>query len=135
MKRVGARASVCVLFGLLLLLPGCHRKPAAQGPQYIMLVFNAGACEQNGSTGIIDLSQDEAVIYQGAADPTQFRVQFVTCPFASCPVDSPHGISVNIGKPSAGTAGTTYMYSALSMSNEPCKNLGQMGVRINPPRE
>ena len=135
MRRLGGRSAAFALFGLLLLIPGCHRTQVAQGPEYIMLIFNAGECEQNGSTGIIDLYQDQAVIYQGAANPTQFRVQFATCPFASCPVNSPNGDSINIGKPSAGTAGTTFMYSDLTMSNQPCKNLGQMGVRINPPRE
>lgn len=131
MRQLGRRTTLVVLIGLLFLV-ACRKTSEAHGPQYIMLVFNGGACEQNGSTGIIDVHQGEPIIYQGAADPTQFKVQFVTCPFASCPVDSPHGNSVNVGKASAGTAGTTFMYSGMSMNNHPCNNPGPMGIRINP---
>src|SRR5579863_3148138 len=95
---------LAVVAGLLLLLPGCHNKvpTGQQGPQYIMLTYNGGNCQQNGSTGVIDVWSSEPVIYQGASALNSFNIQFAgTCPYATenCPVSSPNGNPVNVGQP------------------------------------
>ena len=123
------RSAVAALAIALLALSGCHREKQS-GPLYILLTFNGGACEQNGSTGVIDVFQNQAVIYEGAASLAEFEVQFPACPFGSCPVSSPHGTSVNIGQPSAGTVGTTFKYSGMTINDERCENASQMGVRV-----
>jgi hypothetical protein len=124
------RSALAVLAGFLFLLPGCHRAPKDSGPLYIMLMFNGGACSQNGSSDVIDVDQDRAVIYQTAAELTQFEVRFTACPFGSCPASSLHGRSVNVGPPNPGTVSTTFMYSGITMNHQPCNNAGKMGVRV-----
>ena len=114
----------------LLLLVGCHKKASESGPQYIMLTFNNAVCEQNGSTDVIEISPNRAVVYQGAAILRQFEVRFASCPFAACPVSSPHGTSVNIGPPNPGMAGATFNYSGMTMNNESCSNGATLGIRI-----
>ena len=114
----------------LLLLAGCHKKTSESGPQYIMLTFNNAACEQNGSTGILEISPEQPVVYQAAATLRQFEVRFAACPFTSCPVSSPHGMSMNIGPPNPGTAGTTFNYSGMTINGEPCNNGATLGIRI-----
>jgi hypothetical protein len=114
----------------LCALPGCHRATKDAGPLYIMLMFNGGACEQNGSTDVIEVSQDRAVIYQTAAELTDFEVRFKACPFSSCPVSSPHGRSVNVGQPNPGTVGATFNYAGITMNHQSCSNAGAMGVRV-----
>ena len=99
-----SRAALAVLAAVLFFLPGCHRTPKDPGPLYIMLMFNGGACEQNGSTDVIEVPPDRAVIYQTAAELTDFEVRFTACPFSSCPVSSPHGRSVNVGQPNPGSS-------------------------------
>jgi hypothetical protein len=126
------RSALAVLAGFLLFLSNCRQARKESGPQYIMLTFNAGACEQNGSTGVIEIDQNRAVIYQIAAELPQFEVRFKACPFASCPVTSPHGTSVNVGKPNAGAAGTTFTYSGLTINNQACNDAGAMGVHVKP---
>ncbi len=125
-----SRAALIVLATFLSFLPGCHRAPKDSGPLYIMLMFNGGACEQNGSTDVIEVAQDRAVIYQTAAELTDFEVRFTACPFSSCPVASPNGRSVNMGKPNPGTAGTTFNYAGITMNHQSCNNGGAMGLRV-----
>ncbi len=128
--------SVVVLAAVLVFLSSCHHNPTAtqQGPQYIMLTWNGGNCEQNGSAGVIDVYQNQAVIYQGAAAVTEFQVQLSSCPFAAgnCPVNSPNGSPVNVGQPMASAVGSTFMYSGLMMGNQQCNNPGAMGLRVRP---
>ena len=119
----------------LLLLTGCHKKTSDSGPQYIMLTFNNAACEQNGSTDVIEISPNQPVVYQGAATLRQFEVRFAAaCPFAACPVSSPHGTSMNIGPPNPATAGNTFNYSGMTINNEPCRNGATLGVHIKEER-
>lgn len=125
-----SRSALAVLAVFLFFLPGCHRAPKDSGPLYIMLMFNGGACEQNGSLGVIEVAQDRAVIYQTAAELTDFEVRFTACPFGSCPVSSPHGRSVNVGQPNPGTAGTTFTYAGITMNHQSCNNAGAMGLRV-----
>jgi len=125
-----SRCALAVLAVFLFLLPGCHRAPKDTGPLYIMLMFNGGACEQNGSSGVIDVYQDQAVIYETAAQLTEFQVRFAACPFASCPVSSPHGRSVNIGQPNPGTVGATFNYSGMTINNQSCNDAEAMGIRV-----
>jgi hypothetical protein len=114
--------------GLLVLLTSCHR--ATAGTQYISLSNDGGTCKQNGSTGVVDVSADDKVVYQGAAAVSQFQVQFDTCPFASCPVTSANGSPVDMGKPNAGAAGKTFNYTGLTINNQPCNLPGPMGLRV-----
>ncbi len=125
-----ALSALAVLAAFLFFLPGCHRAPKDPGPLYIMLMFNGGACEQNGSTDFLEVAPDRAVIYQTAAELTDFEVRFKACPFSSCPVSSPHGRSVNVGKPNPGSAGSTFDYSAITMDHQSCNNGGTMGLRV-----
>ena len=121
--------------GFLVFLPGCHRTPpTAAGPLTIALTIdNNGNCQQNGSTGAIDLAPGQSAIYQGASAVSQFQVQFTRCPFASCPVNSPNGASVNTGPPVPNAAGNTYLYSGMSINNRQCNNIGPLGLRVWPP--
>ena len=115
----------------LLALPACHRSSTTEsGPQYIMLTFNNAVCEQNGSTDVIEISPNQAVVYQGAAVLRQFEVRFASCPFSSCPVSSPHGTSVNIGPPKADAAGQTFNYTGITIDDLSCSNGAALGVRI-----
>ncbi len=125
-----SRAALAVLAAVLFVLPGCHRTPKDPGPLYIMLMFNGGACEQNGSTEVIEVPADRAVIYQTAAELTDFEVRFTACPFSSCPVSSPHGRSVNVGQPNPGAGGTTFNYAGITMNHQSCNNAGAMGLRV-----
>jgi hypothetical protein len=129
MTRLCSLGASALLTGILLLVPACHHEKDT-GPQYIMLTFNAGACEQNGSTGVIDVTQDRAVVYQGASLVSQFEVRFSACPFAECPVSSPHGTSVNVGQPKRDAIGSTYSYTAMSINTDECRNASSLGVRI-----
>ncbi|MGA2903678.1 MAG: hypothetical protein ABSD98_07595 [Candidatus Korobacteraceae bacterium] len=126
------RAALAVLAGFLLSLASCHRATTQPEPLYIMLTFNAGTCQQNGSYGVIDVYQNQAVIYQNAAVLPEFQVRFAACPFASCPVNSPNGTSMNVGQPNSGTVGTTFNYTGMSINNQPCNDAEAMGVRIMP---
>jgi len=124
---------LAVAVASVVLLPSCQRKPVAQGPFYIMLTWNGGACQQNGSPGVIEVPYDENVIFQGAAVLSQFQVQFPngSCPFASCPVNSPNGNAVNVGKPNPNAGGNTYNYSGMMIDNQQC-NPAPTGMRIKP---
>ena len=125
------RIALAVLSGFLLLLSGCGPKNVKQfGPAYVNLSYNGGNCTQNGGTGVVDLYQNQAVVYQGANTLSQFQVQFTTCPFSSCPVTSGNGAPVNIGQPNQGTIGNTYNYSSVTINNQQCNGVGSMGVRI-----
>ena len=126
-----SRRCLVGLLGLSLMsLSGCHKKSAESGPQYIMLTFNGGACEQNGSTDVIEVSPNQAIVYQGAAVLRQFEVRFASCPFSSCPVSSPHGLSMNMGPPNAGTSGSTFNYTGMTINDESCSNGSTLGIRI-----
>ena len=126
-----------VLAGLLISLPGCHKPtPVHQlGPFYIMLTYNNGSCQQNGSSGIIDIPYDQNIIYQGAAALTQFQVNFsADCPFAqgNCPVNSPNGNPDNVGQPNGNAKGNSYNYGSMMINNQQCTMGGPMGVRVKP---
>jgi hypothetical protein len=126
-------SALAVLTGVLLLLPACHRQKDT-GPQYIMLTFNAGACEQNGSTDVIAIDQDRAVVYLGASLVSQFEVRLNACPFTSCPISSPHGTSMNVGQPRSDAVGKTFNYTAVSINGDECKNAASLGIRIQSAR-
>ncbi len=134
MPANGLRMAVAVVTGSLILFAGCQRGARPSGPLYIMLTFNGGACEQNGSIGVIDINQNQAVVYEGAAIIDKFQVQFADCPFTSCPVDSPNGTPVNVGSPNAAAAGMTFNYTGFSIDDHPCNNARQLGVRVRPVR-
>jgi hypothetical protein len=126
--------ALAVVAGFLVFLPGCHRTPpTTAGPLYIMLTYNNGTCQQNGSTGVVDVAPGQSAIYQGAAALAEFQVQFTACPFTSCPINSPNGTSVNAGPPVANAAGNTYYYSAMTINNQQCNNIGPLGLRVWPP--
>lgn len=129
-----SRIAVAAVITGVAFLPGCHSHQLTDEPQYIMLTYNGGSCQQNGSPGMIDVDKSRAVIYQGASFLRQFRVGFTTCPFiaGNCPVSSPNGESMNVGKPNRDAAGSTFMYSGLSMDSQPCTNSAQMGLRVKP---
>jgi hypothetical protein len=132
-----SRFAVAVVVGFLVFLPGCHHDidhSKQLGPLHISLAYNSsdGSCQQNGSAAVIDVWQDQQVIYQGAAVVPQFQVQFPRCPFGSCPIDSPNGSPVNAGTPSAGARSTTYNYSGMTIGNKQCNNPGAMGLRMRP---
>lgn len=126
---------LAVVAGLLIFLADC-RTPVRQQqePFYIMLTYNNGSCQQNGSTGIIEIPSDQNVIYQGATALSQFSVQLPTCPFASgnCPVNSPNGNPMNVGQPTSNSKGNSYDYSGLMINNQQCTMGGPMGVRVKP---
>jgi len=129
-----SRTAIAAAVVLVCCLAGCHSQPASDEPQYIMLTYNGGSCQQNGSPGMLDVRQGQAVIYQGASQLRNFQVGFADCPFiaGNCPVKSPNGNSINVGKPNADTGGSTFMYSSLTIDNEPCTNAAQMGVKVAP---
>ena len=126
--------ALAVLPALLVFLPGCHKASAPTGPQYIMLIYNGGNCEQNGGAGIVDIYANQPVIYQGATAQLEFQINFARCPLAAgnCPVNSPNGTSVNVGAPLPSAAGSTFMYSSLKIDNEPCNGAQSMGLRVLP---
>ena len=65
--------SLAVLAGLLVFLPSCHRHGGQSvGPQYIMLTYNNGNCQQNGGA-VAEVDTANNVIYQGAAAISQFN--------------------------------------------------------------
>ena len=125
-----------VLLALVVFLPGCHKTPASNEPQYIMLTYNGGSCEQNGSTGVVDITANQALIYQGATAQSEFKIDFTSCPLSgsNCPVNSPNGTSVNVGPPLASSAGSTFMYRSMTIDNQPCNGSQNMGVRVRPAR-
>ena len=111
-------------------LTGCQRVTASQNTQTVAISMNVdGTCTQNGSSGVIELAPAQPVMYQGAANSTQFQIQFTSCPFSSCPVSSPNGMAVNVGAPT-GTPGTTYNISSMTINNQACKGVGSMSVKI-----
>ena len=99
-----------------------------------MLTYNNGNCQQNGSSGVIDVPTGQNVIYQGAAALSQFNIQFAggNCPFASssCPVNSPNGTPINVGQANANAVGNTYYYSSMTIDNHQCTDGGAMGLRV-----
>ena len=125
--------ALAVLAAFLVGLTSCQHVRAAQPvTQYISLSYNNGSCQQNGSSGVIDIVQSQQVVFKGGASITQFQAQFTTCPFSSCPVSSPNGSEVNVGQPT-GTVGTTYNYSSITINNQPCNGgVGAMGLRVKP---
>ncbi|HKD86756.1 MAG TPA: hypothetical protein VKB58_18555 [Terriglobales bacterium] len=131
MTKLRKRSALAVVTGALLFVPACHHEKET-GPQYIMLTFNGGACEQNGLSDVIEIHQGRSVVYQGASLVSQFEVRLNACPFTECPVSSPHGTSVNVGQPKADAVGTTFNYTAMSVNGDPCRNPSSMGVRILP---
>lgn len=127
---------LAVVTGLLIFLPGCRKPVHQQGPFYIMLTYNGGNCQQNGSMGVIEVPYDQNIIYQGAAALSQFQINFAggSCPFApgNCPVNSPNGSPVNVGTPSANAVNNTYNYSSMMIDNQQCTDGGAMGLRVKP---
>jgi len=132
-RRLFALGLAASLSSFLL---GCrHTPPTALGPFYIMLTYNSGSCQQNGSTGVIDVPSNQNVIYQAATSLSQFNASFSgNCPFAAgnCPVNSPNGTPMNVGLPNGNAVNSTFMYSGLTMDNQQCTDAGAMGVRIKP---
>jgi hypothetical protein len=101
--------------------------------QTITLTLNGTSLEQNGSSGVIDIYQNEAVVYQtgmGSTPITQFSIQFTNDPYASA-VNSPSGSAVTV-QPNQGTAGNTYNYSSVTINNQQLSGVSPMGVRIRP---
>lgn len=125
--------ALAVLAASLVGLTSCQHVSAAQpATQYVSLSYNGGSCQQNGSSGVIEVSQSQPVVFQGATTLTQFQVQFTSCPLSSCPVNSPNGAAVNVGQPT-GTVGTTYNYSSITINNKSCNSgVGSMGLRVKP---
>ena len=122
--------ALTALTASLVAFTSCQRISANQNTQTISITMSGdGTCQQNSSSGVIDIYKNEPVMYQGAANLTQFQVQFSTCPFSSCPVSSPSGTAVNVGAPT-GTVGTTYNLSSMTINNQQCKSIGAMGLRI-----
>ena len=122
--------ALAVLAASLVGLTSCQRTSAAQpATQTISLSYNNGSCQQNGSSGVIDIVQNQPVVFKGATSLNQFQAQFTTCPFSSCPVNSPNGSPVNVGQPT-GTVGTTYNYSSITINNQSCSGVGSMGLRV-----
>lgn len=133
MTSVRTLLALAVVTGLLILLPGCHKPVGQQGPQYIMLTYNGGNCQQNGSTGVIDIWSNQAVIYQGASALNSFQIQFAgDCPFATgnCPVSSPNGNPINVGQPNGNAVNNTFYYSSMMINAQQCTDGGAMGLRV-----
>jgi hypothetical protein len=134
MTSVRSRITLAVLVSLLVFLPACNRHVPVkgEGPFYIMLVYNGGSCQQNGSMGTIDVPQDQPIIYQGATALSNFQIELQRCPFAAvnCPVNSPNGNSVNVGAPVPGSANTTFPYSAMTINGQACTDGAQMAIRV-----
>ncbi len=130
------RFAIPVVLALLIVAPGCQeRHPTGQtGPLTVSLAYNNGQCTQNGSSGMIDVVQDQSVTYVPAAVNTPFYAQFSTCPFAAgkCPINSPQGTAQNVGAPTAASANTDYYYSSVTINNQSCNNPGQLGLHVKP---
>lgn len=128
-----ARWTALVPVASLLLLLGCHRTTQSFEPQYIMLTLDGGACEQNGSNGVVEVVANQPVIFQGATgDLSQFQIDFSNCPFASCPVTSPAGDSANVGKPTPASADSTFHYTDMTIDHQRCNDTENMGLRVRP---
>jgi hypothetical protein len=127
--------ALAVVTGFLLFLPGCHRGQGdggkSLGPQYIMLTYNNGSCQQNGAA-VAEVDNANDVIYQGAASISQFQINFASCPFASanCPVNSPNGTSVNVGRTLPNASGNYFQYTSVTIGGQQCTNGPQMGIRV-----
>ena len=136
MRSAYRLSALGILLALLVSLPGCHKTAGSDEPQYIMLVFNAADCQQNGSRGIVDIYAGQPLIFQGATAQSQFKIDFASCPLSpgNCPVNSPNGNSVNVGPPLASAAGSTFMYAGMMINNLPCKDAHSMGIRVRPAR-
>ncbi len=136
MNLRAVRFALPVALACLTVLPACHKTPVeALGPLSISLAYNQGQCTQNGSTGTIDVVQNQNVTYVPASAGTPFNIQFSTCPFAAgkCPVNSPQGAPQDMGAPTAATANTTYYYSSVTINNQPCTNgPGTFGFHVKP---
>jgi hypothetical protein len=131
------RFVLSALLALLIVLPACQKTPPVEslGPLTISLAYNGGQCTQNGSTGVIDVAQNQTVTYVPASTGTAFNIQFSTCPFANgmCPVNSPQGTAQNVGTPSGGNVNTTYYYSSVTINNQTCNNgVSTFGLHIKP---
>jgi hypothetical protein len=124
-------AALAVVVAFLFFLPSCNRPVKNLGPQYIMLTYNNGNCQQNGGA-VAEIGTQDAVIFQGAAAISQFNIQFQSCPFAStaCPVNSPNGSSVNVGQPQPNAGGNYFPYTSVTIGGQQCNNGPQMGIRV-----
>lgn len=105
----------------------------------LVLNYNGGNCTQtttSGGSGVIDLSQSQnTVTYQSQNAVTQFTVSFAanSCPYSSCPINSPSGSPAAAGQPITGSVGKTYTYSSVTFgTNQTCNNPQQLGVRVKP---
>jgi hypothetical protein len=121
-----------------LFLPACNREKGGggisqTGTLYISLSIAAApdnTCQQNGSTGNVQVASGQNVTYQGgAAALSQFDVVFpaTSTPFASAVISSPNGAATSAGAFS-GTANTPYAYSSLTINNRQCSNPGSLGL-------
>ena len=131
-----SRFALPIVLALLIVLPSCNKPPVRQlGPLTISLAYNNGQCTQNGSTGMIDVVQDQNVTYVPASVNIPFYAQFSTCPFAAgkCPISSPQGTPQSPGAPTAASANTDYYYSSVTINNQACNNSpGTLGLHIKP---
>jgi len=119
-----------VLAACVVCFTSCQRVAANQNTQTVSIAMNPdGTCTQNSSSGVIDIYKNQQVVYQGATALNQFQVQFSTCPFSSCPVNSPSGTAMNVGAPT-GAVGTTYNLSGMTINNQQCKSVSPLGLRI-----
>ena len=120
-----------------LFLPACNREKGGgglgqAGTLYISLSIAAApdnTCQQNGSTGNVQVASGQNVTYQGgAAALSQFKVVFpAAIPFSSAVIDSPNGAATSAGAFN-GTANTAYTYSSLTINNRQCSNPGSLGL-------
>jgi hypothetical protein len=131
------RFGLPVVLACLTVLPACQKTPPVEslGPLTISLAYNQGQCTQNGSTGVIDVAQNQTVTYVPASTGTAFNIQFSTCPFANgmCPVNSPQGTAQNVGAPTSANVNTTYYYSGVTINNQTCNNgVSSFGLHVKP---
>jgi hypothetical protein len=87
-------------------------------------------CQQNESTGNVQVASGQNVTYQGGAVAlSQFEVVFpaTSTPFASAVISSPTGAATSAGAFS-GTANTPFAYKSLTINNRTCSNPGSLGL-------
>ncbi len=133
--QLGIALAVCSC----LFLPACNKAEKGGGgvgqtaTLYINLSIAAApdnTCQQNGSTGNVQVASGQNVTYQGGAVAlSQFAVVFpaTSTPFASAVVSSPNGAATSAGAFN-GTANRVYTYSSLTINSRTCSNPGSLGL-------
>ena len=118
---------VLAVLVVLMICPTTYQRVNAQNSLTITLTNSNGTCQQNGSTGVIQVTPTTSVTYQASGNTTPFQVSFSSCPFATCPINQSTGAQT----PSANANGT-YNYSAMSVNGQSCNNVSSMGLRVKP---